>query len=209
MSPLRVPINRQEQSHEPAIDALPVAIAVWQVDHSLQSINTHAIRLIGFSDSDLIADTDLWIRQIHPDDRPAFSASWSELRRGKCESSCDYRFFPKQSTRPTWLREVSVLSPKQAHGRTYVISTYIEIDDLKESRKEIEAQSSEAARTDILKSLFHDVQNCIQIVRMEIELTRIRFPKGNWKLPSSAEHSLRWIVCLESCATTWVETQRV
>lgn len=177
MSTLSVPINRQERSHEPALDALPVAIAVWQVDHSLQSINAHAIRLIGFSDSDLIADTNLWIRQIHPDDRAAFSASWDELHKGKREISCDYRFFPKQSTRPAWLREVSVLSPNQAHGRSYVISTYIEIDDLKESRKEAEAQLSKEARADILKSLFHDVQNCIQIVRMEIELTQFGFQK--------------------------------
>ena len=76
-----------------------------------------------------------------------------------------------------WLREVSVLSSNQSHGPAYVISTYIEINDLKESRKEREAELSEATRVDILKSLFHDVQNCIQIVRMEIELTEFGFQK--------------------------------
>jgi PAS domain S-box-containing protein len=177
MSTLRVPINRQQPSYEPAVDALPVAIAVWQVDHSLQSINKHAIRLTGFSDSDLRADTGLWIRQIHPNDRAAFSASWGEFRKGKREIRCDYRFFTKGSRTSTWLREVSVLSRNQSHGPAYVISTYIEINDLKNSRQEPEAELSETARVDILKSLFHDVQNCVQIVRMEIELTEFGFQK--------------------------------
>jgi hypothetical protein len=44
-------------------------------------------------------------------------------------------------------------------------------------RKEREAELSEAARVDILKNLFHDIQNCIQIVRMEMELTDFGFQK--------------------------------
>ena len=39
----------------------------------------------------------LAIRQIYPDDRAAFSASWGELGKGKREISCDYRFFTKGS----------------------------------------------------------------------------------------------------------------
>lgn len=171
------PIRKQQQFREPAVDALPVAIAVWHTDHSLQSINSHAVRLTGFSDSDFIADPGLWIGQVHPEDRAAVSASWGELRKGKREISCDYRFFPKGSRTSTWLREVSVLSRNQSHGPAYVISTYIEINDLKESRQEREAELSEAARVDILKTLFHDVQNCIQVVRMEIELTESGFQK--------------------------------
>jgi signal transduction histidine kinase len=172
MSTLRAPINRQQQPHQPTVDALPVAIAVWQRDHSLLSTNGHAIRLTGFSDSDLIADPGLWIRQIHPDDRAAFAASWGEFHKGKREISCDYRFFPKRSRTSIWLREVSI-----SQGPAYVISTYIEINDLKESRKEPEAEPSEAARVDVLKKLFHDVQNCIQIVRMEVELTEFGIRK--------------------------------
>jgi PAS domain S-box-containing protein len=177
MSTLRVPIHRQRRFHEPAVDALPVAIAVWHTDHSLQSINSYAIRLTGFSDSDLVADHGLWVRQIHPDDRAAFSASWGELRKGKREISCDYRLFPKGSRTSTWLREVSVLSRNQSHGPAYVISTYIEINDLKNSRQEPEAELNKTARVDMLKGLFHDVQNCIQVVRMEIELTEFGFQK--------------------------------
>ena len=178
MSTLRVPIHRQHKFHEPTIDALPVAIAVWHIDHSLQSINSHAIRLSGFSDSDFISDPGLWVKQIHPEDRAAFTASWSEFRKGKQEISCDYRFFPKGSRTSKWLREFSLLSRNQSPGPAYVTSTYIEINDLKESRPErAAAELREPAQVDILKSLFHDVQNCIQVVRMEIELTEFGFQK--------------------------------
>jgi signal transduction histidine kinase len=177
MSTLRVPIHRQHKFHEPTIDALPVAVAVWHIDHSPQSINSHAIRLTGFSDSDFIADPALWIKQIHPEDRAAFTASWSEFRNGKQEISCDYRFFPKGSRTFTWLRELSVLSPHPSHVPASVISTYIEITNLKTSLQKREAELSEATHVDILKSLFHDVQNCIQVVRMEIELTEFGFQK--------------------------------
>ena len=171
MSTLR-PVLKPQSPYEPRVDALPVAVAVWHTDHSFQSINSRATRLTGFSDSDLIADPGIWIRQIHPDDRAALSASWVELREGKQEISCDYRFFPKGSQTFIWLRELSISSRHPSYGPASVISAYIEINDLKEPRQEPEAN-----RADILKSLFHDVQNCIQVVRMEIELTEFGFQK--------------------------------
>ena len=172
------PIHKQQPFCEPAVDELPVAIAVWHTDHSFQSINSHVIRLTGFLDSDFIGDPDLWVKQIHPDDRASVAASWEEFRKGKREVSCDYRFFPKGSRTATWLREASVLSPSQSSSPAHVISTYIEINDLKGSVERAEGQLSEAARDDILRTLFHDVQNCIQIVRMEIELAEYGFKKG-------------------------------
>ncbi len=176
MSTLKLAVNRQQQKNEPTVDELPLAIAVWELDHSLRFINMNAIRLTGFSHADL-SDTGLWFRQIHPDDRASFAASWKEFRNGEGKISCDYRFFPKGSKTARWLREVSVLSDSKSSGPAGVVSTYIEINDLKGSREGQEAQLSEASRSDILKTLFHDVRNCIQIVRMEIELAEYGFKK--------------------------------
>jgi signal transduction histidine kinase len=177
MSTLKLAVNRQQQKSEPAVDELPLAIAVWEFDHSLRFINRDAIRLTGFSHADL-SDTGLWFRQIHPDDRATFAASWKEFRKGERKIRCDYRFFPKGSRTATWLREVSALSPSDSSSSARVVSTYIEINDLKGSGDRQEAQLSEAARGDILRTLFHDVRNCIQIVRMEIELAEYGFEKG-------------------------------
>jgi hypothetical protein len=145
------------------LDDRPVAVAIWRTDHSILFINNHAVRLTGFANSDLSGDPTLWCKRVHVDDRAAFSSSWGELRKGTRKSICDYRFFPKHSETAVRLMEVSVFMPGLRNGPELVVSVYKGFCVSEEPKHE------ETAR--VLRTLLHDVQNCLHTVKMEIELS--------------------------------------
>jgi hypothetical protein len=160
-------INVSAHSREAEIvktvgDDFPVAIAIWQTDHSLLFINNHAAQLTGFANADLSEATALWGERVHVDDRATFSSSWGELRKGTRQSTCDYRFFPKHSKTAIRLMEVSVLTP----GLQLVVSVYFRTADLCEEPKHKETER-------VLRTLLHDIQNYLHVVKMEIELAEL------------------------------------
>lgn len=164
MSPkINVSVHSQEAEIVKTVaDDFPVAIAIWQTDHSLLFINNHAAQLTGFANADFSEATALWGERVHVDDRAAFSSSWGELRKGTRQSTCDYRFFPKYSKTAIRLMEVSVLTP----GLQLVVSVYFRIADLSEERKYKESEP-------VVRTLLHDVQNYLHVVKMEIELSEL------------------------------------
>ena len=147
-------------------DDFPVAIAIWQTDHSLLFINNHAAQLTGFANADLSEATALWGKRVHVDDRATFSSSWRDLRKGMRQSTCDYRFFPKHSKTAIRLMEVSVLTSGLRNGPELVVSVYFRVADLSEEPKHQETEP-------LLRTLLHDVQNYLHVVKMEIELSEL------------------------------------
>ena len=140
----------------------PVAIAIWQTDHSLLFINNLAAKLTGFANVELSEAAAIWGERIHVDDRAAFSYSREELREGARQSTCDYRFFPKHSKTAIRLMEVSVLT---SHLQL-VVSIYFRIADLSEEPKNKKTER-------VVRSLLHKVQNYLHVVKMEIELSEL------------------------------------
>jgi len=156
-------INASVHSQEAEIvktvgDDFPVAIAIWQTDHSLLFINNLPPQLTGFAKVDRSEAPAIWGERIHVDDRAAFSSSWGELRKGARQSTCDYRFFPKHSKTAIRLMEVSVLTS----NLQLVVSIYFRIADL-----------SEEPKNKNVRSLLHNVQNYLHTVKMEIELSEL------------------------------------
>ncbi len=168
---MRPKINVSVHSREAEIlntigDDFPVAIAIWQTDHSLLFINNHAAQLTGFANADLPEASALWGERIHVDDRATFSSSWGELRKGTRQSTCDYRFFPNHSKTAIRLMEVSVLTPGLRNGPELVVSVYFRITDLSEEPKHQEIER-------VLRTLLHEIQNYLHVVKMEIELSEL------------------------------------
>lgn len=158
---INVSVHSRQAEIVKTVGDFPVAIAIWQTDHSLLFINNHAAQLTGFANADLCEATALWGERVHVDDRTTFSSSWGELRKGTRQTTCDYRFFPKLSKTAIRLMEVSVLAP----GLQLVVSAYFRIAELSEEPNE------ETER--FVRTLLHNVQNYLHIVKMEIELSEL------------------------------------
>ena len=149
------------------LEELPCPVALSSRDRSYYLLNAAARGLFGFSEEDLLTRPSLWAEQIHADDRENFFKSQQELAIRENVVRCDYRFFPKGVTEPIWIREVSVIANRQPSILWNVISSFTEISDLQTRHSSAERATKS---TDILKPLFHDLQNRLQVVVMTLEL---------------------------------------
>ncbi len=101
----------------------------------------------------------------------------SRIEIGQDPRPCDYRFLPQGGASPIWLREVSAAVSTELLNRDWsVISMYIDISELK-SRPPLVAP--EGNLSDIIEELFHDAQNGIHRIGMELELARLGLEKGS------------------------------
>jgi hypothetical protein len=155
-------------------DLFPCAMIFWSARYSACVLNKEARRLTGFSSSDLQHAPSLWVSRIHVRDRALFSATRERLQSGEKKVQCDYRFFPKESTKELWLRETASLSLSPQGEVDGVISVYTEISDLKKRcRTKGREGAKSASEEGIIEEFVHAAQNSLQGISMGLDLLRI------------------------------------
>lgn len=151
------------------LEMIPCPAALWSRDRSFYLLNESAKSLIRFSEKDLLNRPSLWTERIHPADQQKFFRSQKELAKSESSASCDYRFFPKGATQPIWIRDFSVFAKQEGIVPWDVISTYIEISDLKAVGS---AENDEGATRTIIERLVHDLKNGLHTTTMGLELAQ-------------------------------------
>jgi len=151
------------------LEELPCPVALFSRDRSFYLLNFAAKRMFQFSEEDLLSHPSLWAEQIDADDRDNFFKSQEELASRGNVVRCDYRFFPKGATEPIWIRELSIIANRQANIPWNIVSAFTEISDLQRRHSGAERIRK---RIDILKPLFHDLQNRLQVLVMSLELAK-------------------------------------
>jgi len=172
------------------LEELPCAIALSSRDRSFYLLNSAAKGMLRFSEEDLMTHPSLWAEQIHADDRENFFKSQQELAI-RDVVRCDYRFFPKGVTEPIWIREISVIANRQPTIPWNVISAFTEISDLQIGHSNGERATKS---TDFLKSLFHDLQNRLQVVLMTLELANRGLVEMDSERLLQIVHSIKYSV---------------
>ena len=162
-------ISTVDKANPKWFEELPCPIALSSRDRSFYLLNSAAKDMFQFSEEDLLTHPSLWAEQIHADDREKFFKSQQELAIREDVVRCDYRFFPKGVTEPIWIREVSVIANRQPIIPWNVISAFTEISDLQARHSRAESTTNSI---DILKPLFHDLQNRLQVVLMTLEFAK-------------------------------------
>jgi hypothetical protein len=151
------------------LEMIPCPAALWSRDRSFYLLNESAKSLIRFSKKDLLNRPSFWTERIHPADQQKFLRSQKELAKGESSASCDYRFFPKGAAQPIWIRDFSVLGKQEGMVPWDVISTYIEVSDLKAV---VSTENNEGATRTIIERLVHDLKNGLHTATMGLELAK-------------------------------------
>jgi hypothetical protein len=134
-------------------------------------LNEAAKSLLGFGESDIANVPRLWPGQVHTEDLHRYAEFASQIAKTKNPGTCDYRFYPKDADQPVWLRETSAgVKGDQPQRPWAILSTYVEISDLKRSPSR---DTPQIKMDDILDGLFHDVQNSIHRVAMGLDLANM------------------------------------
>jgi hypothetical protein len=173
------------------LEELPCPVALSSRDRSFYLLNSAAKGIFGFTEEDLVIHPWLWAEQIHADDREKFFKSQQELAIRQNVVRCDYRFFPKGMAEPSWIREVSVIANWQPSIPWNVLSVFTEITDLQPRHSSAERTTKS---TKMVKTLFHDLQNRLQVMVMTIESAKRGFEKIDFDRLLQTVYSMKYSV---------------
>jgi hypothetical protein len=182
------------------LDMIPMPAAIWHDPQAISALNKSAQQLIGFSEADLMQDNLLWSKRVYRGDTIAFAERQKKMSRLNSEVTCDYRFYPKGSNEPIWIREiaVSLSDPDLPCGW---ISTYSNISDLKQSQLAKGQELIGDELRDAISRLFHEIKNRLHLLNMELDLATLE--SGNsvdFKRMADALHAVNHsIKALQDC----------
>lgn len=144
----------------PLIDSLPIPAALWNRSHEACLFNQRARDFLGFSESDFLRQSSLWIDHVHPDDRDEFLSAWRSVEQGAASASCHYRFLPGGLRQRVGVHELLY-----SYGSPQTIwSVYAQ-----EAHGDGEALDGCAMRR-LAGGLEHEIGNRLQMIRGEVDL---------------------------------------
>lgn len=150
------------------LELLPFPAALWRRDRRSCVFNSHARRLLGYSESDFLQKIDPWIDRIHPQDREGFANAWRRIEGGEQTTSCRYRFFPKNANKSIRLRELLFSYSTPAIAWPAVWSLYFDDQSADE-----EVSERRQLRRDLVRGLTHEIGNSLQVIGGEVDLLRL------------------------------------
>ena len=156
---------------EAFLASIPCAAALWTIDFTQCALNVSALSLFDFVASEAGTIPELWVAQVHEEDRQAYAQFRERATSGGLSSSGDFRFIPRNGGALRWIREFSNPFTAATSNCTWHLSSlYVNISDLKGLRSSIAMVYD---LDDIINGLFHDTQNDLHRVAMELELARM------------------------------------
>ncbi|MBM4262005.1 MAG: hypothetical protein FJ145_11325 [Deltaproteobacteria bacterium] len=153
------------------LEAYPMPLALWDASRRSCLFNAAALKLLGFCQEDFQTQPNLWLQQVYDNDLLGWYTQLRRFNAGTQTVICDYRFFPKNVADPVWLREI--MMPIKAHHPLWTsMSAYTDITDLKKAAEQtVPVQEiTPQAHDESLRALFHEINNRLQRLSMEIEL---------------------------------------
>jgi len=136
--------RESESKFRTLVEQTPAVTYTAALDESSTTlyVSPQAESIMGFSVGEYREDPELWIKQLHPEDRPRVLAALAEMRRSNEAFSCEYRFI-KRDRSVIWLRdEARVIKDEYGHPR-YIQGVTYDITP----QKKMEATLAQQSRT--------------------------------------------------------------
>lgn len=123
--------------HIPAI----TYIAAWDEHSSTLYVSPQIEQLLGFSQSEWMADAHLWLKQIHPDDRDVVVQELQRIHAGGTPHPCDYRMLTRTG-QVRWFHDDAAIRSDENNRPLCIYGVMIDIT----KQKEMEAELSTTQR---------------------------------------------------------------
>jgi PAS domain S-box-containing protein len=127
--------------------------------------------ILGYTPAEWLADSENWLKYVHPDDRPAVHDAEQAGLQGK-SFQAEYRMTRKDGT-TVWISDTATVS-KGSHDHPLMEGLLVDISE----RKLMEMQSQQARRMEAVGRLAggiaHDFNNLLTIIKGYTELARQR-----------------------------------
>jgi PAS domain S-box-containing protein len=145
-------LRKAEHKYRTLVEQLPAVTYIWAVGdgNGLVYVSPQVESMTGFSPAECIADPELWIRQIHPDDRSrVLDQAVESIAAGKA-FSCEYRLLTRDG-QVRWFSDQAVVVRDEADRPLFRRGVQIDITARKEAEEQF--KSLNARTTDILERM--------------------------------------------------------
>ncbi len=136
-------LRTAEAKFRSLVEQIPAITYVWDADlepgtsHHLYT-SPQSESLLGFAPEDWSADPDLWLNQLHPDDRDRAVAATHESESTDEPFSMEYRLFAKDG-RVVWIRDEATVMTRDEEGRSkLILGVLFDITERKRVEEELE-----------------------------------------------------------------------
>jgi PAS domain S-box-containing protein len=187
----REEIQQAEAKYRTLVEQIPAVTYISALDKASTTIyvSPQIQQLFGFSQQQYTVDHDLWLRQLHPDDRHRVLKSLSQSQKGKQPFNCEYRMLGKDG-RVVWCRDEAVVVRDSSGKPLMLQGIMFDITAQKRAEEELNTYREKMAQAERLASLgtlsatvAHELNQPLTVIRLSIEnsledLKATSCPKG-------------------------------
>lgn len=143
-SPADLPFAElSEKGYRLLIEHLPAIsyIAAWDAASSTVYVSPQIKTILGFTQEEWMADTTLWLNQIHPDDRTGVLGELDRLHTGGQPMPYEYRML-RRDAQVVWFRDEVAIGYGTDNHPLYLYGVMLDITE----RKRVEAELVDVRR---------------------------------------------------------------
>jgi PAS domain S-box-containing protein len=170
-------LHRAEAKYRILVEHIPAVTYTAAIDKTSTTIyvSPQIQQFLGFSQQRYKIDHDLWLKQLHPDDRQRVLKSLYQTQKGGPPLNCEYRMFDKDG-RVVWLRDEAVMVRDNSGKPLILQGVMFDITAQKEADEELNKLREKMAQAERLASLgtisatvAHELTQPLTVIRLSIE----------------------------------------
>ena len=131
-------LSDADARYRAVVEQIPAIVYTDVVDDAMSTIyvSPQIEELLGISPEEYIADPDLWVKQLHPDDREHALQSYLEGRTSGEPFSFEYRLLARDG-RVVWFRDSAVVVNDRAGDPAFVHGVMFDITERKNAEERV------------------------------------------------------------------------
>ena len=169
-------LREAEARYRTLVEQIPAVVYVDAADAlgSPLYVSPRVETLLGYAPDEWLADADLWIERIHPDDRERVLAGTARANESGELLSLEYRCLARDD-REVWVHDEVTLVRDEHGAPQYWQGFMVDITDRKRAEEDLRAAKDAAEEASRLKSAFlrmatHELRTPLTIVSGYVEL---------------------------------------
>jgi PAS domain S-box-containing protein len=145
-------LHQAEEKYRNLIEQIPAVTYIAALDENSTTlyVSPQIESLVGFSPEQYVADPDIWLKGLHPDDRERVLAKLSHTHATGEHFSCEYRMFARDD-RVLWIRDEGAVVTDRSNKPLFLQGVILDITRQKELEQTV--RQSEAKYRTLLETL--------------------------------------------------------